>query len=173
MQVQSLASLSGLRIPRCCKLWCSLHTRLRSGIAVAVAQAGSCSSHWTPSLGTSICRQCGPKKQKKKNQKTHQKQKTKTNKKTPKQNNGEEQFPGYSSFTDNLIFTFCKGQKACSAHAVHIWARSHYFTFRKQFSWDSFGCAKKIFDKVKDIITVLLSLKFKNWPCESEGCKTK
>ena len=28
--------------------------RLRSGVAVAVVQAGSCSSDWTPSLGTSI-----------------------------------------------------------------------------------------------------------------------
>ena len=27
--------------------------------------AGSCSSNWTPNLGTSICRWCGPKKQKK------------------------------------------------------------------------------------------------------------
>ena len=37
-----------------------------SGIAVAVAVAGSCSSDSTPSLGTSICRGCGPKKKKKK-----------------------------------------------------------------------------------------------------------
>ena len=29
-------------------------------MAVAVAEAGSCSSDWTPSLGTSICRGCGP-----------------------------------------------------------------------------------------------------------------
>ena len=37
-----------------------------SGVAVAVAVAGSCSSDWTPSLGTSICYGCGPKKKKKK-----------------------------------------------------------------------------------------------------------
>ena len=43
MRVQSLASLSGLRI------WC-YHT---------------CSSDLTPSLGTSICHRCCPKKQKK------------------------------------------------------------------------------------------------------------
>ena len=32
-----------------------------SGIAMAVAVAGSCSSYSTPSLGTSICFECGPK----------------------------------------------------------------------------------------------------------------
>ena len=37
-------------------------------IAVAVTQAGSCSSDLTPSLGTSILRGYGPKKQKKKRQ---------------------------------------------------------------------------------------------------------
>ena len=37
---------------------------LRSGIAVAVVQAGSYSSDLTPSLGTSLCLGCGPKKQK-------------------------------------------------------------------------------------------------------------
>ena len=36
LQVQSLASLSGLRIRCCRELWCRLQTRLRSGIAVAV-----------------------------------------------------------------------------------------------------------------------------------------
>ena len=35
-------------------------------VAVAMAVAGSCSSDLTPSLGTSICFKCGPKKQKKK-----------------------------------------------------------------------------------------------------------
>ena len=35
-QFRSLASLSGLRIQRCCELWCRLQTQLRSGIAVAV-----------------------------------------------------------------------------------------------------------------------------------------
>ena len=46
-------------------LWCGSQTGLGSGIAVAVVQAGSCSSHWTPSLGTSICRGCGPRKRQK------------------------------------------------------------------------------------------------------------
>ena len=40
--------------------------QLRPSIAVAVVQAGSCSSNLTPSLGTSICPRCSPKKQKKK-----------------------------------------------------------------------------------------------------------
>ena len=34
--VQSLASLSGLRIQRCHKLWCRSQTQLGSGIAEAV-----------------------------------------------------------------------------------------------------------------------------------------
>ena len=33
---------------------------LRSGIAGAVAQASSCKSYSTPSLGTSLCHGCGP-----------------------------------------------------------------------------------------------------------------
>ena len=40
--------------------------RLGSCVAVAVVWAGSCSSDLTPGLGTSICREYGPKKQKKK-----------------------------------------------------------------------------------------------------------
>ena len=64
--VRSLASLSGLRIRHCHALWCRSQTRLGSGVAVAVVEAGSYSSDWTPSLGTSICRGCSPKKQNKK-----------------------------------------------------------------------------------------------------------
>ena len=44
------------------RVWCRSKTWLASGIAVAVA--GSCSSHRTPSLGTPICCGCGPKKTK-------------------------------------------------------------------------------------------------------------
>ena len=58
--------LSGLRIQRCGETWCRSWNWLGSGTAVAVAQAGSFSSDSTPSLGSSICRRCGPKKQKKK-----------------------------------------------------------------------------------------------------------
>ena len=39
---------------------------LGSGVAVALAKAGGCSSNSTPSLGTYICCGCGPKKTKKK-----------------------------------------------------------------------------------------------------------
>ena len=65
MQVQSLALLSGLRSQHCSELWCRSQTWLRSHVAVAVGWAGSWSSNSTPSLGTSICSGCGPKKQKK------------------------------------------------------------------------------------------------------------
>ena len=63
MQVQSLASLSGLRIWCCHELRCRSQTQLGSDVAVAVVLAGSCSSNETPRLGTSICHGCGPKKQ--------------------------------------------------------------------------------------------------------------
>ena len=61
LRVRSLAPLSGLRIQHCHELWC----RSQTGIAVAVVQAGSYSSVLTPSLGTSRCYQCSPKKTKK------------------------------------------------------------------------------------------------------------
>ena len=48
------------------ELWCRSQTQLRSHVTVAVVQAGSCSFDSTPSLGTSICHRCGPKKKKKK-----------------------------------------------------------------------------------------------------------
>ena len=54
IRVQSLASLSGLRIQCCLELWYRLQTRLRSHLAVSVVQAGSYGSDSTPSLGTSI-----------------------------------------------------------------------------------------------------------------------
>ena len=41
-----------------------MQLRIGSGIAVAVVQAGSCSSDCTPSLGTSTGFGCGPKKKK-------------------------------------------------------------------------------------------------------------
>ena len=46
--VRSLALLSGLRIRCHCELQCRLQTRLRSGVAVALVQAGSNSSDQTP-----------------------------------------------------------------------------------------------------------------------------
>ena len=71
--VQSMASLSGLRIWRSHELWCRSQKRLRPSVAVVVAMAVAVASHWssdlTPSLGTSICHRSGPKKKKEKNQK--------------------------------------------------------------------------------------------------------
>ena len=64
-RVQSLASLSGLRIQHCRELWCRSQMQLGSGTAVAVVLAWSCSSDSAPSLGTSICCGWGPKKKKK------------------------------------------------------------------------------------------------------------
>ena len=65
MWIWSLALLRGLRIHRCHELWCRSQTWLRSGIDVAVAYAGSCSSDSTPSLGTSMSWGCSLKKKKK------------------------------------------------------------------------------------------------------------
>ena len=62
-QIRTLASLSGLRI----QLRCRSQMLLRSShIAVAVAQAGSCSSNLTSSLGTSTCHGRSPQKLKEK-----------------------------------------------------------------------------------------------------------
>ena len=69
MWVRSLTSLSALRIWHCCELWCRSQTQLGSCAAVAVMEMGSYSSNSTPSLGTSICHRCGPKKAKKKKSK--------------------------------------------------------------------------------------------------------
>ena len=65
LRVQSLASLSGLRIQCCCELWCRSKMRLGSCVAVFMAKADSRSSDWTSSLGISICRECSPKRTKK------------------------------------------------------------------------------------------------------------
>ena len=64
--VQSLASLSGLRLWHCHELWYRSQMQLGSCVAVAVAQTNSCSSDWTLTLGTSIYHRCSPKKQKNK-----------------------------------------------------------------------------------------------------------
>ena len=69
MWVQSLTLLSELRIRHCRELWYRAQMWLGSHIAVAVLQAGSCSSNWIPSLGTSICCRYSPKKQKKEKEK--------------------------------------------------------------------------------------------------------
>ena len=77
MRVRSLASLSGWRIGHCHELWCRSQTQLGSHVSVAVVEAGGCSSEVTPSLGTSICCRCGPKKTKNKNKQTKKKKERK------------------------------------------------------------------------------------------------
>ena len=62
----------GSGIQHCHELWCRLQMGLGSRVAVALAEAGHCSSNSTPSLGISICRGRGPKKQKT-NKQTNQK----------------------------------------------------------------------------------------------------
>ena len=74
--VWSLASLSGLRICwHYCKLQHRSQMRLDSVMPVAVTYACSCSSDSTPSLGSSICHRCGPKKKKKERKKKERKKK--------------------------------------------------------------------------------------------------
>ena len=73
LQVQSLASLSGLRIRLCHELWCRPKMWLGSGIAVAVVQSGSCSSDSTPSLGTPYATGEALKSKKKKEKKKKRK----------------------------------------------------------------------------------------------------
>ena len=70
LRVRFLALLSGLMIRRCHELWCRLQTRLRSRVAVALAEAGGYSSDLTPSLGTSICCESGPRQWQKDKKKT-------------------------------------------------------------------------------------------------------
>ena len=65
MWVPSLALLNGLNIQCCHNLWCRFQMQLRSNIAVVVVYAYSCSSSLIPSLVTSVCHRCGPKKKKK------------------------------------------------------------------------------------------------------------
>ena len=69
MWVQSLALVSGLRIRPCHKLRCRSQMQLRSRVVVAVVQAGSCSYDSTPSLGTSMCCRCNPRKKKQRGKK--------------------------------------------------------------------------------------------------------
>ena len=62
MLVPSLGLLSGLKTWCCHELWCRLQMWLGSLGAVAVLQAGSCSSNLTPSMRASTCCGCSPKK---------------------------------------------------------------------------------------------------------------
>ena len=70
---QSLAWLGGWRIWCCREQWRRSQMPLRSCTAVAVMQAGSCSTSSTPSLGSSVCLGCRPKIAQKNKQKIHSK----------------------------------------------------------------------------------------------------
>ena len=70
IQVQSLASDSGLRIWCYHEPWCSSQMWLRSSVTVALVWAGGHGFDLTPSLGISICHGCSPKNTKKNKNKT-------------------------------------------------------------------------------------------------------
>ena len=85
-QIQSLASISGLRIQCHRELWCRLQTQLGSRVAVAVAS--SCSFDSTLSLGTFKCHRCSPKmlkrkKERKEGKKEGRKEERKKERKNP------------------------------------------------------------------------------------------
>ena len=67
MKIFKFREFPSLGIWHCRVLWCKSQTRVRSGSAVAVAEAHGYSSDSTPTLGTSICQ--GPKKIKDKKKK--------------------------------------------------------------------------------------------------------
>ena len=71
LQVQSLASISGLRIWHCCEMWCRLQTRLEFHIACGCGIGQWLQSDSVPSLGTSICLRGSPKNTKKFKNKKH------------------------------------------------------------------------------------------------------
>ena len=83
-QVWYLASLSGLRIRRCCELWCKSQTGLGSQVAVAVVEAGGYNSNSTPGLGNSIYCWCSPRKIKTKQNNNKQQKQSPRNSKTSK-----------------------------------------------------------------------------------------
>ena len=96
MQVRSLASLRGSGIWRCCEVWCRSQTWLGSRVTVTMAFVGGYSSDLTPSLGTSICGRCSPKKipKNKKTQKNQQKHK----KQNDKNDEGRKNICNFSDF---------------------------------------------------------------------------
>ena len=66
-RVRPLASLGGLRFWHCCELWC-VRRRCGSDLALLWLWCGPAATALIrpPSLGTSICSRCGPKKTPKK-----------------------------------------------------------------------------------------------------------
>ena len=77
-------------------------------MAVAVAQASGYSSDWTPSLGTSICHRCGPRKDKKKRKRKKERKTNPLHLLLPfPWPRGPSLFPKYDlSFKDWLRITF-------------------------------------------------------------------
>ena len=63
IQVQSLASLSGLRMQHGHELWCRLQTQLKSGVTVAVARLAALAPI-RPLAWEHPYAACGPKKKK-------------------------------------------------------------------------------------------------------------
>lgn len=55
MLIQSLATISGLRMQHCFRVYQTSKMSLRTNVVMAVAQANTWSSDLTPSSGTSIC----------------------------------------------------------------------------------------------------------------------
>ena len=110
-QVRSLASLSGLRIQHCWKLWRRLQMHLGSSVAVAVVLAGSYSSDSTPSLELPYAAGAALESKKKK--------KTKKNKKKQKPKNtradtlGTYRMPGiYLILINNPIWVISREMEA-------------------------------------------------------------
>ena len=79
---QCLTSQSGLRIQCCCEPWCRSQMQLRSCVAVAVVYDGSCSSNFTPRLGTSI--KSKKRKKRRKEKETERKKRKERGKKKEK-----------------------------------------------------------------------------------------
>ena len=58
------ASLSGLRIQRCCELWCRSQMWLGSGVAVAMARGSSSEVAWEPPSAEGVAQENGKKNKK-------------------------------------------------------------------------------------------------------------
>ena len=68
-QAPSLASLSGLRIQRCCQLWCRSQTQHDLELLWLWGKPMATAPIWPLAWEPSICRECSPKKTKNKKNK--------------------------------------------------------------------------------------------------------